>query len=290
MKMNKINILFLIDKTRVNRNSKAPIRCRITYLKERKIFSTGLFINPKNWSSAKQQAVPLNTENTQINTQLSLIKQEINQAFLFLQVFDVEDIFRQYKGENIKEEKTIIDIFNLHILKQEKLIGISTTKVSVAKFHQTKNHLKNFIKWKYNKSDFLLNELKMSFIMEFEYYLKVEKKFEQNTIHKTVQRFKQMVKLAVGMDFLEKDQFLLHKNKRPKKQIVFLTMEELKAIENYKFSSSRLQQVADMFVFCCYTGLAYNEMANLKPEHIIKGFDGRDWIKMIREKTKKERK
>ena len=29
-------------------------------------------------------------------------------------------------------------------------------------------------------------------------------------------------------------------------------------------------------------------MANLKPEHIIKGFDGRDWIKMIREKTKKE--
>ena len=137
--MNKINILFLIDKTRVNRNSKAPIRCRITYLKERKIFSTGLFINPKNWSSAKQQAVPLNTENTQINTQLSLIKQEINQAFLFLQVgeksFDVEDIFRQYKGENIKEEKTIIDIFNLHILKQEKLIGISTTKVSVAKFH-----------------------------------------------------------------------------------------------------------------------------------------------------------
>ena len=95
--MNKINILFLIDKTRVNRNNKAPIRCRITYLKERKIFSTGLFINPKNWSSAKQQTVHLNTENTQINTQLSLIKQEINQAFLFLQVgeksFDVEDIF-----------------------------------------------------------------------------------------------------------------------------------------------------------------------------------------------------
>ena len=97
MKMNKINILFLIDKTRVNRNNKAPIRCRITYLKEREIFSTGLFINPKNWSSAKQQTVHLNTENTQINTQLSLIKQEINQAFLFLQVgeksFDVEDIF-----------------------------------------------------------------------------------------------------------------------------------------------------------------------------------------------------
>ena len=78
----KINILFYIRKSKINSKGKCPLTCRITYELERKEFSTGLFINPKNWSSAKQQAVPLNTENTQ----LSLIKQEINQAFLFLQV------------------------------------------------------------------------------------------------------------------------------------------------------------------------------------------------------------
>ena len=74
--MNKIKILFLISATRINKKGLVPLICRITYLGKRKPFSTGLFINPKNWSSAKQQAVPLNTENTQINTQLSLIKQE----------------------------------------------------------------------------------------------------------------------------------------------------------------------------------------------------------------------
>ena len=83
--MNKIKILFLISATRINKKGLVPLICRITYLGKRKPFSTGLFINPKNWSSAKQQAVPLNIENTQINTQintqLSLIKQEINQAF-----------------------------------------------------------------------------------------------------------------------------------------------------------------------------------------------------------------
>ena len=77
----KINILFYIRKSKINSKGRCPSTCRITYELERKKFSTGLFINPKNWSSAKQQAVPLNTENTQINTQLSLIKQEINQAF-----------------------------------------------------------------------------------------------------------------------------------------------------------------------------------------------------------------
>lgn len=72
-----------------------------------------------DWSSSKQIAYPPNIENNQINTQLSLIKQEVNQAFLYLQVqeksFDVEDIYRQYKGENIKEDKTIIEMFNLYI-------------------------------------------------------------------------------------------------------------------------------------------------------------------------------
>lgn len=290
--MNTIKILFVIDKAKSNKLGFAPLRCRITYLGERKPFATGLFINPDNWNAAKQKAFPSNTPNSQINTQLSLIKQEINQAFLFLQVqgreFNAEDIYMHYKGENIKDDKTIMEIFNLHIAKQEKLIGVSTTKVSVRKFYQTKAHVKNFIFWKFKKHDYLLKDMKMSFITEFEYYLKAEKRFEQNTIHKTLQRFRQMVKLAVGLDFLDKDPFLLHKNKKPKKQVVFLTLEELKRIEEHTFASTRLQQVADMFIFCCYTGLAFTEMSNLEQKHIITGFDNHKWISMFRQKTNRK--
>lgn len=284
-----MKILFYIRRAKKNANNLCPLTCRITYEFQRKEFSTGIFMNPDYWNASKQKAHPPNKENKQINTQLSLIKQDINQAFLFLQVqeknFDVDDIYRQYKGENIKEDKSIMEIFNLHIAKQEKLIGISTTRVSVRKFYQTKTHVKTFIKWKFNKSDYLLKDMKMSFITEFEYYLKAEKKFEQNTIHKTLQRFRQMVKIAVGLDFIAKDPFLLHKNKRPKKQVIFLTKEELSELEKHQFASLRLQQVADMFVFCCYTGLAYKEMANLKPKDLVLGFDGKKWINIYRQKT-----
>lgn len=287
----KISILFLLRRNKINAQGVCPIECRITLDKQRKPFATGLFINPDNWNAAKQKAFPPNTDNTQINTQLSLIKQEINQAFLFLQVqeknFDVDDIYRQYKGENIKQDKTIMEMFSLHIAKQEKLIGISTTAVSIAKFHQTRNHVKSFVKHKFNKSDFLLREMTMAFITEFEYYLKAEKRFQQNTVHKTLQRFKQMVKIAVGLDYLDKDPFLLHKNRKPKKQVIFLSMEELKSIENHHFASGRLQQVADMFIFCCYTGLAYTEMASLKKSDIKPGFDGNKWIFVKRQKTGK---
>lgn len=290
--MNSIKILFVIDRAKVNKIGLAPIRCRITYLGKRKPFATGLFINPNNWNSAKQRTDPPNTENNFINTELSLIKTKINQAFLFLQVqekdFDLNDIYRQYKGENIKHDKSIMEMFNLHISKQERLIGISTTKVSIAKFYQTKDHVKNYTRWKFNKFDYLLNDMKMSFITEFEYYLKAEKQFEQNTIHKTLQRLKQIVKIAVGLDFLAKDPFLLHKNRRPKKQVVFLTQKELADLENHSFASLRLQQVANMFIFCCYTGLAYSEMSKLESKNLVIGFDDNLWIKIHRSKTNKD--
>ena len=113
----KLSILFLLRRNRVNAQGLSPIECRITLDKGRKPFATGLFINPNNWNAQKQKAFPPNTEHNQINTQLSLIKQNINQAFLFLQVqgrdFNVEDIYRQYKGETIKDDKSIMEIFNL---------------------------------------------------------------------------------------------------------------------------------------------------------------------------------
>ncbi len=107
----KISILFLLQKNRLNQQNKCPIRCRVTYLKKRKIFSTGVFVNPEDWDSSSQLAKPPN-KYQHLNTQLSLISQKINEAFLMLQIlpnaFDVDDIYRKFKGEDSKEEITLL--------------------------------------------------------------------------------------------------------------------------------------------------------------------------------------
>ena len=87
---------------------------------------------------------------------------------------------------------------------------------------------------------------------------------------------------------MDKDPFMLFKAKRVKKGIVFLTKEELDSLEKYEFSQTRLQFVKNLFVFCCYTGLPYIELMNLKHSHIINGFDGNKWIKTKRVKTSKD--
>jgi len=290
---NTLKILFLLQKVRTNKKGNAPIRCRITYLGTRKNFSTGLFINPNNWNNTLQKAIPTDeTEHKQINTQLSLIKQEINQAFLFLQVqkeqFDVEDIYLKYKGEDIKPSKTLIEVFNLHNARMEKLVGIEYTKSTFSKFTEAKQHIENFLFHKYKKRNIALEDISLKFLNDFDYYLKTEKNFKQITINKSIQRVRKIIKLAIAEGFLIIDPFLLYKPKKVINSITYLTTKELYKLENHKFSQKRLEQVRDMFVFCCYTGLPYQEMSILTKKHIVKKFDGKLWIDMFRQKTKKQ--
>ena len=197
MNKTKINILFLIAKNRMNTPGKCAIKCRITYNKQRHEFSTGLFINPNNWSSAKQQAVPLNTENTQINTQLSLIKSQINQAFLFLQVqgnnFDVEDIFKKYKGENAQRQIGVVEFYSEYMDRLKKMIGKDFKESTWGKFNEILPALKDYIYFQYKKRDIKLVDLDYNFIENFDYYMKVEKKNSQITINKKIQRLKKVL-------------------------------------------------------------------------------------------------
>ena len=289
MNHNRLLILFLLQKVRQNKKGECPIRCRITYAKKRKEFSTGFFINPKYWNSKAQEAQPSNNENDFTNTQLSLIKQQINQAFLFLQVnnsvFDVEDIVLQFKGKNIKSQKTLLEVFTMHNSKMNKLVGIEYTQSTMNKFIEAKSHTQDFIRDKYKRSDVLLESLSMKFIEDFDFYLKSEKGHKQITINKSIQRVRKIIKLAIAEGYLQKDPFLMYKPKRYERKVVYLDAKELTRLEEYCFAQTRLSQVRDMFVFCCYTGLAYAEMSVLSEEHIIKGFDGNEWIHMYRKKT-----
>jgi len=286
----KISILFLLNKVKINKKGLCPIRCRITYQKKRKIFSTGLFINPVDWSSSQQVAKPPNAENNIINTQLSLISQKINEAFLMLQVlpneFDVDDIYKKFIGEDTKDEITILGACDLHNEKMKKLVGIDLNELSWSRYVESRGKVSEFIKSKYKKSDLKLEQLDLKFIKGLEYYWKTEKKLRQATIYRNMQRVKKMIQFAIDENYLQKNPFSLYKNKKYKGTIVFLSDVELKRLMNHNFAQKRLQQIKDMFVFCCYTGLAYQEMASLRTGHIAVGFDGNLWINMIRKKTK----
>jgi len=290
MNTHKLRILFVIALNRIKKNNQAPIFCRITYNKKRKQFSTGMSVVPTKWDSKKQTVEATGKSFKDYNTRLSLVKQNINQAFLLLQVnsneFDVEDIYLQYAGKNVKANKTLLEVFELHNSRMSKLIGVEYTKATHNKFKEAMSHVTNFISYQYNKNDILLESISSNFLSDFDFYLKSERNQKQITINKSIQRVRKIIKLALANGYLKQDPFILYKPKKYETKVVYLNQKELDKLENHVFKQTRLNQVKDMFVFCCYTGLAYQEMSNLKEEHLIKGFDGATWIQMMRQKTK----
>ncbi len=290
MNNSKIHILFLIQRNKVNKRGDAPMRCRITYKKQRKDFSTGIFINPNHWDGKKQKLLK-RVENSEIvNSKLSLISQKINEAFLLLQLqqndFNVDDIYSQYKGENTREEKTLLELYDIHNEQTKKLIGIDFKEISWSRYVENKRKIETFIKFKYKKSDIKLNKLDLKFIKDLEYYFKVELKLSQATINRSLQRVRKIIQFGIDENFLERNPFTLYKATSYKIELIYLSVEELKLLEGFSFNQKRLSVVRDLFIFCCYTGLAYQEMSSLKSNSVLLGFDNNLWIEMYRQKTK----
>ena len=126
----------------------------------------GIFINPDYWDSGKQKASPLSTDNATLNNKLSGIYYQIDTAFLMLQIlpndFDVDDIYRKYKGENSKEEITILGAYDLHDSKTEKLIGIDFNQLSWMSYMERRIRVRLFITIHYKRKDVRLKDLDLN--------------------------------------------------------------------------------------------------------------------------------
>ncbi|EIA08675.1 site-specific integrase [Flavobacterium frigoris] len=288
----KITILYIINTAKTNQRGLCALNCRITLNKKRKQFNTGLLVNPKYWESKLQKVTILEPNHKYINAQLERIEVKIYNIALVFQLQGIpcklDNIFNEYKGIPIRKEEYILSCYRKYVSRIQKLVGIEIKQNTYEKFVYVGYHLEAFIKWQFKKSDYPLKELSLRFLDDFDYYLKTEKSIKQITINKIIQRLRTPIKQAISEGYLDRDPFILYKSKKFHKEVIFLTTEELKIIEESTFTPQRLGIIQDLFIFCCYTGLAYNEMAHLKIKNIQIGFDNMNWIQMKREKTQRQ--
>ena len=292
MTTDNFKILFIEGKNRKNKKNQSPLFCRLTLNGNRKQLSTGINIESEHWDTKNQVILKSHKSAILYNSQLDKIKSKVNSIYMILRLqenpFSIEDIHDKYFGKELKKSEFILSYYKQYLSKIEKLVGLEIKDNTYNKFVYVGNHLEAFLKWKYKKTDYPLKELSLQFLNDFDYYLKTEKKQEQITINKTIQRLRTPIKQAISEGYLDRDPFILHKSKTVRKTVIFLTTEELKTLEEAVLQQKRLSTIQDLFIFCCYTGLAYNEMAHLEKQNIQIGFDNINWIQMKREKTQRQ--
>jgi integrase/recombinase XerD len=292
MTTENFKILFIQGKNRTNKKNQSPLYCRLTLNGNRKQLSTGINIETEHWDSKNQVILKSHKSAILYNSELDKIKSKVISIYMILRLqenpYSIEDIHDKYLGKELKKSEFVVSYYKQYLSKIKKLVGLEIKDNTYNKFVYVGNHLEAFLKWKYKKADYPLQDLSLQFLNDFDYYLKTEKKQEQITINKTIQRLRTPIKQAISEGYLDRDPFILYKSKTVRKTVIFLTTEELKTLEEAVLQQKRLSTIQDLFIFCCYTGLPYNEMANLEKHNIQLGFDGVNWIQMKREKTQRQ--
>lgn len=185
----------------------------------------------------------------------------------------------------VDDRKLILKAFEDHNKQFASLVPHQYSKGTLDLFKRTLDHTRNFIRWKYNVEDLDIRSLDYEFISEFSFWLKGVKKCQHYTTVKYLTYFKKIVLLSVKYGWLAKDPFTGFKLTKKELEKPYLTEQELNVITQKKFGSERLSLVRDIFLFSCFTGLAYADVQKLKSSEIIVGFDGQPWIVTCRQKT-----
>lgn len=285
---NTFSVLFWIAKNRIKKG-KAPISCRITVNGQRAEISAQREVSVLEWDSKAQIAAGRNQEAKEINNHLAMIKAKLLNCQSKLEArnsaITAEALKLEYIGI-VERPRMLMDIIKQHNSDIKTLIGKDYSKATWIKYETTKKHIEEFLKWKYSVSNIDLKKLNFEFITDFEFYLKSQKNIDINTNAKYIKNLKKIIKECVSKNWLDKDPFMAYKVKAKKTERDFLTELELQQIQEKEFDLERLDQIRDIFIFSCYTSLAYIDIYNLTNNNIALGIDGEKWIFTHRQKQK----
>jgi len=269
-------------------NGTAPIYLRITVDDDRVELSTKRYVLPQRWNAAMQKVTGTSEEVRAINIHLKAMEQEVYQAHQALILENKEVTASNIKAKLLgqdAEQHWIIEEFKDHNKKMEALIGKQYALGTWKRFETTLKHTQDFIQWKYKTPDYAVSRLNYEFLENFEFYLKSVRSCDHNATMKYLANFKKVVLRCFKNGWIPKDPFAGFKLSLQEVKINVLTDHELDLITKKKFATERVGKVRDIFLFSCYTGLAYADVKKLKRSDIKKGVDGKDWIFASRQKT-----
>jgi len=255
---------FYLRSNYVNKDGKVPVMLRI-YLNDERLSlgSTGIAILRSQWDSKKERVKGRSTEALSLNLELDNIQNGLQNIFRRMELGDylsLERIKMEFLGKK-EDIGTIMELFDRHITA--------------------------FLKSKYSRTDLKLSELTYVVLHDFDLYLRTKVGQAPNTATKTLKTFKTITLFGGKLGILHHDPFVNLRFHMEPVDRGFLTDEEILRVANKDLGIQRLELVRDIFIFSCFTGLAYIDVANLTPDHIVT-MDDKQWIMTKRQKTSVE--
>ncbi|MEO6000051.1 MAG: site-specific integrase [Chitinophagaceae bacterium] len=289
--MEKRHTFAVLSFARQNRNNthgEISVYLRITVDGKRSEISTKTIVPRDKWIPGKGRLKGNSEEVRHLNQGIITFEHRAREIYnRFIEqgkVVTVESIKNELLGNDHKQ-RMLLEQFRLVLQNMKLRINTGFSAGTVKNWSVTERHLQEFLIKHYLVSDIAFKQLELKFITDFEWFARTHWSCGNNAALKHIERIRKVVKKAVANDWLVKDPFMSFEGKQAKSHRTFLTKHELESIQNKTFEIERLEKVKDVFVFCCYTGLAHIDVEKLTPDNIVMGIDGKKWIYTFREKN-----
>ena len=286
----KRNIIFALESRKKNGvpiTENVPIRMRVIFASQRIEFTTGYRIDTAKWDADKQRV------KNGCTNKLKQSASEIN-ADLLRQYTEIQNIFKEFEVQNVLPTPAQIkDSFNARMkdapaTEQEIAEEPKTsfweafeefvrecgkqndwTDATYEKFAAVKNHLKQF------RNELSFDTFTENGLNDYVDFLRNKKDMRNSTIGKQISFLKWFLRWSFKKGY---NQNMAYDSFKPKlkntpKKVIFLTWEELNRLKDYKIPPTKqyLERVRDVFLFCCFSGLRYSDVYNLKRSDIRDG-------------------
>ena len=288
MKKKTFTILFYVKRTKLLRNGEAPIFMRITVDALRAEMSIHRSINLSEWIEKKGCAKLTNPKNRELNAYLDSIRYKLYGIQRELEdenkTVTAELLKNRYMGIN-EANVSFVELYTEHNQKLKELIGKGFTAATLTRHETSMKHVIEFMQYKYNKSDILLKEITPNFIREYEHYIRTVRNCANNTTIKYIRNMGKILRLAEQQGIIKKNPISAFKYHVHEVDKIFLTDTELDTLLKKKFVTDRLTNIRDVFAFCCFTGLAFIDVKQLRREDLGLTSSGEIVIRKQRQKS-----
>lgn len=283
------SILFWINTSRAKENL-ADIFVRITVNGKRVNLSLKQKAPVDQWDIQRFKVKGSSKHAKQINQYLEATRNQIFQSYVDLKsegaIITAQTIKARYLGEDEKFP-TIQELIDYHNEQTKHILHYDTQR----HYKTSQKYILEYVRKRYKTKDYYLKDLNYGFIIGFDNFLRSytpkhpQPTITNNTIMKHIQRLRKMVTMAFHNEWIERDPFVKFKTKLVKKERDFLTQEELERLEKFSCLVGRLNFTRDLFIFICYTGIAYGDLMQLTKKDLVKGQDQNLWVQTKRKKT-----
>ena len=284
----RLSVVFVVRKL-TSKIDTIKIYARVTVDGKRAEFNLNRELPVSLWDEKRKRGKGFSKYVISLNKYMDQVFTGLHEAHRQLLQEEVEITSARIKARFLGEDdrgKSLLDLISYHNTSMISVLRKGTMK----NYYSTERCIKEFLNEKMGVEDIPLKKLNYGFIVDFEQYIRKYKPATRmgctnNGAMKHMERLKKMSRLAVKLEWLEKDPFINYKLRFEKTERQFLTERELQLIEETTFKVPSTQHVKDLFIFACYTGLSFIDVSELKIDHLVKGMDGNDWLYTKRTKT-----